>query len=200
MNEMQPLQSAAVGRLADTGDPSSLSTKFRQKRDVKLRELITAISATGGELRILDLGGSVEYWRRVGLDFLRESGATVTVMNITATELKADAADARLFTAVVGDACDLSGMEDGSFDLVHSNSVIEHVGDWALRCSSRMARNGRSTRRIWFRTTGPRWSPRRWRRWSGRCAPASRPSRCRSARRSRPRANRRSRIRPACPS
>jgi hypothetical protein len=129
--------------LADTADPNSLSTKFRQKRDIRLRNLISDIAAASGRVRILDVGGSVEYWRRVGLDFLRQHGADVTVLNVTTTELKAEGADAKLFTAIVGDACDLSGTPDGGFDLVHSNSVIEHVGDW-----NRMKQFAAETRRV----------------------------------------------------
>jgi hypothetical protein len=129
--------------LADTADPRSLSTRFRQRRDVRLRNLIKGIAPRSGGLRILDLGGSVEYWRRVGLDFLRENRATVAVMNVTTFELKADGADASLFEAMVGDACDLSQFSDGAFDLVHSNSVIEHVGNWA-----RMKQFAAETRRV----------------------------------------------------
>jgi hypothetical protein len=143
-------------RLADTGDPKSLSTKFRQKRDIRLRGLISDIAAKGG-LRILDVGGSVEYWRRVGLDFLREHQATVTVLNVTATELKAEGADARLFTAVVGDACDLSSIDDGAYDLVHSNSVIEHVGDWARM--KQFAAESRRVGRSYYIQTPYYWFP-----------------------------------------
>ncbi|MBL8772703.1 MAG: methyltransferase domain-containing protein [Phenylobacterium sp.] len=130
-------------RLADTADPTSLSSRFRQKRDLRLRELIGGIAGGGKPLRILDVGGSVEYWRRVGLDFLRDVDARVVVMNVTAFELKAEGADATLFEAVVGDACDLSAYPDGGFDLVHSNSVIEHVGNW-----SRMKQFASETRRV----------------------------------------------------
>lgn len=89
------------------------------------------------------MGGSVQYWRRVGLDFLRESRVKVTVLNIVETELKLGPSEPDLFVARVGDGCDLSDMADGQFDLVHSNSVIEHVGNWA-----RMKQFAAETRRV----------------------------------------------------
>ena len=117
--------------LADTRDPNSLSTRLRRRRDIKLRALIASIAAPTGSISILDMGGTVEYWERLGIDFLRERGATVTLINRSATELS----DARtydgIFNYAVGDACDLSQFGDDNFDLAHSNSVIEHVYTWA---------------------------------------------------------------------
>jgi hypothetical protein len=130
-------------RLNDTSDPGSLSSRFRRARDRRLRALIAELSASKGAISILDLGGSVQYWRRVGLDFLREHGAKITVLNIVETELKLGASEPDLFIARVGDGCDLSDMADGQFDLVHSNSVIEHVGNWA-----RMKQFAAETRRV----------------------------------------------------
>jgi hypothetical protein len=155
MNTVSLTRSAG---LADTSSPGSLSSQFRRKRDVALRNLIGEISAAGGgRISILDLGGSVEYWRRVGFDFLRDSGAKIVVLNVEATELKTDGADPDLFEAVVGDACDLPHIADNAFDLAHSNSVIEHVGNW-----SRMKRFGAEVRRVgrdYYVQTPYFWSP-----------------------------------------
>jgi hypothetical protein len=95
---------------------------------VRLRELIARISrANGGRISILDVGGRVGYWNRVGLDFLASVQADVTVLNRW-SELARGNARVR---CVAGNGCDLRYYQDGEFDLVHSNSVIEHVGDWA---------------------------------------------------------------------
>jgi hypothetical protein len=115
----------------DTNRPDSLSNRFRARRDVRLRELLASVAARKGSVRILDLGGSVEYWRRFGFDVLRENKAHVTVLNHIASELKDDLIDKELFSTAVGDACELDMYKDGAFDLIHSNSVIEHVGNWA---------------------------------------------------------------------
>lgn len=116
--------------LADTRDPNSLSTKLRRRRDVRLRELIRSIARERGEISILDMGGTVEYWDRVGFDFLREVGARIALLNRFAGELSPPVGCEDLFTQAVGDACDLSQFEDRAFDLAHSNSVIEHVLTW----------------------------------------------------------------------
>jgi len=130
-------------RLDDTGRPDSLSTRFRQRRDVRLRTLIASIAAEKGSIRILDLGGTPQYWERVGISFLRENSAHVTILNYVADQLGAENKHPDLFSTSVGDACDLAQFPDNAFDLVHSNSVVEHVGNW-----SRMKRFGAETRRV----------------------------------------------------
>jgi hypothetical protein len=130
LKSTSPITSEDMKRLSDTSDPTSLSTRFRLKRDIRLRELISNISKRKGSIRILDLGGSVEYWRRVGLDFLHQHRAHVVVLNHIDSELKAADIDGSLFTTVIGDACDLGDVTASEFDLTHSNSVIEHVGNW----------------------------------------------------------------------
>jgi len=104
-----------------------LSNWFRAKRDRLLRQVIAAAPRRGETLQLLDLGGRAYYWRRLGTDFLREHKVHVTLLNLTDLELYAGDEDPTLFTYLVGDACKLD-LADNSFDLCHSNSVIEHVG------------------------------------------------------------------------
>lgn len=129
--------------LGDPRDENSLSTKLRRRRDVKLRALISRIHLESGSVRILDMGGTIEYWHRVGVDFLREIRATVTVVNLEPDELTTAQGDPDIFTTVVGNACNLSGVRDQEYDLAHSNSVIEHVETW-----SNMKSFAEETRRV----------------------------------------------------
>jgi hypothetical protein len=116
------------------GDPrrsSSISYKLRSKRDVLLRSIIDGIHARKKAVAIIDLGGSLDYWRRVGFAFLVEKHATVTIVNLDETELTAPDAPAHVFQSRLADACSLTQFSDQQFDLAHSNSVIEHVGSWS---------------------------------------------------------------------
>lgn len=106
-----------------------LSDRFRARRDVLLRRVIALAPRQGETLRILDLGGRGVYWRRVGLDFLREQKVTVDILNLTTSEHQAAEEGGDVFSYVVGNACALD-YADGSYDLCHANSVIEHVGLW----------------------------------------------------------------------
>lgn len=61
--------------IADPADTSSLSYRFRSKRDRLLRDFLLAARPRGREVcQIADLGGGAAYWERVGLDWLRDNG------------------------------------------------------------------------------------------------------------------------------
>ncbi|WP_448585556.1 methyltransferase domain-containing protein [Thermaurantiacus sp.] len=110
-----------------------LSAYFRRRRDAGLRAMIVRLAKTkgSGPFRILDLGGRFDYWERVGLDFLEEQDVTVLCVNHSVEEMNANRFVSPRLSATVGNACDMRDHADGSFDLVHSNSVIEHVGRFA---------------------------------------------------------------------
>lgn len=129
--------------LTDTADPQSLSSRLRARRDVRLRALVSAVHAHKGSVRIIDMGGTPEYWHRVGLDFLRGSNARVTITNLHETELGRGQRDVDIFEFATGDACDLRDVPDNAFDIAHSNSVIEHVVTW-----ENMRKFARETRRV----------------------------------------------------
>lgn len=61
------------------------------------------------------------------------------------------------FRFVDGDATDLAGFDDRSFDFVRSNSVIEHVGDWAKMKA--MAENGRRLAPAYCVRSSNSWFP-----------------------------------------
>lgn len=110
----------------------SLSDRFRTARDRGLRDLILAErAAVTGPFRILDLGGRADYWCRVGFDFLEAHDVHVVCVNHTEAELYANDRQHPRLTARVGDARNMADDADNSFDLVHSNSVVEHVGWFA---------------------------------------------------------------------
>jgi len=101
-----------------------VQTRFRARRLAMFLELVDEIVARTGRCRVLDMGGNVEYWH--DLEALwHDRPLTFTLVN-----LEAPSAQDNRFTCVEADCRDLSRFPDMSFDVVHSNSVIEHVGRW----------------------------------------------------------------------
>lgn len=133
-------------------NPRSLESRFRLRRFERVLGLIERTLAERGRCRIMDVGGTETYWNLVKPRIARP-GVEVWLCNLTAPEV----ADTGLFVPVAGDACDMSEHADNSFDLVHSNSVIEHVGGW--RDMRRMAENVRRLAPAYYVQTPYFWFP-----------------------------------------
>lgn len=120
---------------------NSFGSKLRKKRFNSIFVLMDSIFATKGSIRIIDLGGTTTYWSIVGLDYIskRYPGIHITLVNSEAKEQPENMSS--VVSVVAGDACALSQFEDNSFDMVHSNSTIEHVGSWdRMKCFAREVR------------------------------------------------------------
>lgn len=113
-------------RFQNLGDPNSLAMRMRRRRSLHIKALIDKIHAEKGSCRILDLGGTARYWTIFDREYLRARNCQVLVLN-----LRKQGEDDDIFTFGHGDATDLPEHADRSFDLVHSNSAIEHMGGWA---------------------------------------------------------------------
>ena len=93
----------------------SFTGRARAKRWQHLVETFPLFS----EMRVLDLGGTPQAWKL----------APVMPRSVTTVNLQLFETDDSSITAVAGDACDLPGtILKERFDLVFSNSLLEHVG------------------------------------------------------------------------
>lgn len=74
---------------------------------------------------ILDIGGTLSFWQ--SMDFKYIDKVSITLLNVEKIEIPNFVKN---ISSVVGDARDLKEYADKQFDLVFSNSVIEHVGSF----------------------------------------------------------------------
>ncbi len=116
---------ARLGRFINYADPNSFAMQLRRRRSIHVSGLIDRIFQAKGSCRVLDLGGTALYWTIFDREYLRARSCSIVVLNV----LKQGESD-DIFTFEDGDAADLSRYADGSFDLVHANSVVEHMGTW----------------------------------------------------------------------
>ncbi len=107
-------------RYADVHRTDSAANKFRRRRFTLFRSLLATVPRP---CRILDVGGTQSFWEQMG--FLNEDGVEIVLLNLTATP-----ASGPNFISVAGDGQDMSQFRDREFDVVFSNSVIEHLGEF----------------------------------------------------------------------
>ncbi len=123
-------------------NPHSSDNKFRIQRFRLFKTIVDEILSQKSHCRVLDIGGTPEYWNSFGNELDLER-VQISVLNLTMPKMAPSK-----FIALVGDARNISRWEDFSFDVVHSNSVIEHVGRWAEMTA--MAKEVRQTCRPIF--------------------------------------------------
>lgn len=117
----------AAAKADPYSNSSSIEFRFRARRFVHVQRLIEAAITERGRADILDLGGTETYWR-IGADFIRANRhrLSITMVNPEPQAIQ----DHGIFSFREGSATDRALYADRAFDLVHSNSVIEHVGSW----------------------------------------------------------------------
>lgn len=102
--------------------PDSMVNRMRARRMNKLRAHFFPYGESAQPVQILDIGGTVSFWKSIG-------GLPFETHRIMLLNLHLERLDPTMpnIESMTGDALALP-FEDQSFDIVFSNSVIEHVG------------------------------------------------------------------------
>lgn len=104
-------------------DSKSRANQFRRKRFRLFLEIFNDIISKEERVNILDVGGWEVFWKNMGI----EKYSNVHILLLNLDKQKTTLPNVK---STVGDACDLQQFSDNQFDIVFSNSVIEHVGDF----------------------------------------------------------------------
>jgi hypothetical protein len=118
---------AARVRHALVDAPGSIGAQMRARR----WDLVSSSFPDMATMSVLDLGGTVEWWRRAPV-----RPKDVTVLNL----FEPGESDESWLLPVTGDACrarealEVAGAPT-SYDVVFSNSLLEHVGGHAQRAA-----------------------------------------------------------------
>ena len=99
---------------------------------------------------ILDLGGQPMIWDSV------PASLDLTILNRPGVAVIAHQSHHNIFY-VEGDACEVGGVADRLFDIVFSNSVIEHVGEVSKQAA--FAREVRRLGKAYWVQTPSKWFP-----------------------------------------
>jgi 2-polyprenyl-3-methyl-5-hydroxy-6-metoxy-1,4-benzoquinol methylase len=116
---IQQLQSL----FASSDQPHSLGYQLRNKRFVDFENLLNKHFAKNERIRILDVGGTAYFWE--DKDIFKSNRLDITLLN-----LQEEKNLPKGMRSVAGDATNIHAFQDRSFDLVFSNSVIEHLYSW----------------------------------------------------------------------
>jgi len=131
-------RASLIKSIANNSDGNSLATRMRRARFALFLELLGRLP---GHVEILDIGGTQEFWN---LMLPGDPGK----IRVTLLNLEHQHVTSRHFVSASGDARAMPQFPDRSFDVVFSNSVIEHVGSFNEQ--SRMAAEIRRVGKRYF--------------------------------------------------
>ncbi len=108
-----------IGGVVDSTDGASVASNMRRKRFDLFLQLVEDLPRP---VRILDVGGRLNYWQIMG--YTSPDDIHVTLVNLE--DIAVEGYDN--FEYRKGDARHMPEFADNEFEVVFSNSVIEHVG------------------------------------------------------------------------
>ena len=112
---------SSLSRLFASSDhPDSLGAKFRKERLKKFEHLFFRNFDPKKPISILDVGGTAYFWKHSQIPNL-------PLANIVLLNLHLEKSTHPNIESRIGDATQMPEFADQSFDLVFSNSVIEHL-------------------------------------------------------------------------
>lgn len=136
-------------RLFDNTDERSLAVHLRRRR---FRILLVMLGDLTQALNILDIGGTPHYWEMMFAGKPFPPGLHITLLNLQPFPVSRPN-----FTSLTGDGRSMPQFTSRQFDIVFSNSTIEHVGDFAQQ--QRMADEVRRVGRRYYIQTPNRNFP-----------------------------------------
>ena len=126
-------------RMFDPAFETSINQRFRERRFGFFLSLLKRVRSTK-PIRILDVGGTEVFWKRMKFS---HRDVHITLLNREKEPVKSER-----FSCLQGDACDLSVFNDKEYEVVFSNSVIEHL--CATENQVKMAREVRRVGKNYF--------------------------------------------------
>lgn len=105
--------------ILDEYNIKSIPFAFRKRRFEKFLRLLNSVERP---VRILDVGGSELYWQSMQFE---QDDVSILLLNLTKRNVTS-----KNMSSIAGSATDLNDFQNNEFDIVFSNSVIEHLFTW----------------------------------------------------------------------
>jgi hypothetical protein len=137
-------------KFLDPNNQNYFNQRFRQRRFQFFLNQLEKLHINKC-ITILDVGGVEAYWINMGI-LDNKHQFKITLLNLEEVSVSNN-----IFSSVAGDATDLRQFQNNCFDIVYSNSVIEHLFNWESQV--KMAEEVKRVGKNYFIQTPNYWFP-----------------------------------------